>query len=290
MTILAGLPVEINQVRTGTLWSKDPNVEYGIDPVHGVLVAVSLVLLVVLVPLPIILLIPQISFRVRFVRDFKPVIDAFIAPFAPQKSFWISFRLVFRVVIYIIAASGVSSEQLVSISVLITVMTLIQAYLKPFSLPSRNLIDTFLMMNLTVYSIIAIYASQVPPSKEEAAMVTMFVFMYLFSFLVLLLFIHYILKRFECTNKPYTKATNFLITALEKMKNYIQNPYCCCSRKLKDSEANDVDEPTFNSAVTHTSVDLRSDVLRESLLELVEERPTPSKKSTNSRRTDDTLL
>ena len=290
VTILAGLSVEIDQVRTGTRWGKDPNVEYGIDPVHGILVAVSLILLVVLVPLPIILLIPQISFRVRFVRKFKPVIDAFIAPFAPQKSFWISFRLVFRVVIYIIAASGVSSEQLVSISVLITVMTLIQAYLKPFNLPSRNLIDTFLMINLTVYSIIAIYTSQVPSSKVEEAMIIMFVFMYLFSFLVLLLFTHYILKRFECTNKPYTKATNLLITALEKVKNYLQNPYCCCSGKMGDSDANHVDEPAFNTAVTHTSVNLRSDVLRESLLELVEERPTPPKKSTNSRRTDDTLL
>ncbi len=136
-------------------WGRNPNVLYG-QNLHGVLVAISVLLLIFLVPLPIVLLVPRISYRISYIRKYKPVIDAFIAPFAKNRAFWVSFRLVFRVWIYVIAVFGVTTTQLVIMSFSITSMTLLQAYLKPFANRSRNIVDIVLMFNLTLFSIAAI--------------------------------------------------------------------------------------------------------------------------------------
>ena len=287
VAVLAQLSVNIEQDRNVVRWGRDPNVQYGVG-IHGFLVALSVVFLVVLIPLPIILFIPQISLRFRISRSFKPVIDAIIAPFSPKKSFWVSFRLVFRVVIYLVAAFGVTSEQLVAISFFIASLSLLQAYLKPYSSSSRNIIDMLLMFTLTLFSIIAIYLFNLPSTLEQKRITIMLVFAYIFTGMLLLLFAHYILKRFECTNKPYQKAINCLSTALEKMINFLQNPYCCCSRReRKGSLGTTSSDSTYANEVTHTSINLNeigdSDVLREALLECDKEdstakyRPTPQK-------------
>ena len=274
VAILAQLSVTIEQDQNVIRWGRDPNVVYG-EGVHGFLVALSVVFLVVLVPLPIILFIPQISFRFRILRSLKPIIDAIIAPFSPKKSFWVSFRLVFRVVIYLVAAFGVSSGQLVAISFFIATLSLLQAYLKPYSSSSRNIVDTLLMFMLTLFSIIAIYLFDLPSSMELKRTALMLVFAYIFTIMILLLFAHYVLKRFECTNKPYQRAIKFVSAALEKTNNYLQNPYCCCSRReRKGSTSVESTNPAYANEVTHTSVNLSeiggSDVLREALLEYEE--------------------
>ncbi len=60
IAVLTVLPVTIDRV-SGNRWGRDPNAVYGVG-LHGVLVVISVILLVVLIPLPIILLIPRISF------------------------------------------------------------------------------------------------------------------------------------------------------------------------------------------------------------------------------------
>ena len=273
IAILGYLPVTIEGEETLYRWGRDPNVLYG-EGLHGILVAISVLLLIVLFPLPVILLIPKISYRIPFIRNYKPVIDAFIAPFDNNRAFWISFRLIFRVLIYVIAVFGVSTPQLVAMSFCITSMTLLQAYLKPFADTSRNIIDILLMLNLTLFSIVAIVFFDKDLTREQEAMTFMLIFTYLFSIMLVLLFFHYVLKRFDCTSVPYKKAEEWLNRKLQVVSDWIENPHCICLKKSLSDENTTEDESisraTRENPISHANIQFNpmfnSNRLRESLL------------------------
>ncbi len=268
VAILAFVPITINQQEEQIIrWGRDPNVIYGHE-IHGVLVAVSLILLVVLLPLPIILLVPKISYQVPYVKNYKPVIHAFIAPFAPNRTFWVSFRLLFRVLIYAISALGVNKMQLVIMSFCITSITLLQAYLKPFANASRNIVDTFLMLNLTLFSIAAIQLFDIPLTKEFHTMTFMLIFIYIFSIMLAFFFTHCVLKRFQCSNKPYTKVIEWISGKLQEMTEWFENPRYCCSKENLNKDPIEMSLSIRNNVITHSSVEIHpASSLRECLLE-----------------------
>jgi len=275
-------------------WGRDPNVEYGIDPQHAVLLAVCLLLLLILVPISIILLIPKISFRVPYVKRFKPLIDVFVAPFELEKSFWVSLRLIFRVIIYIIAATGVDVPQLVAMSILIVSLTLVQAFIKPFNTLSRNLVDSFLMFSLSIFSVVAIYLFQKPIQQRDEVSITINIFNYSFLVMFFLLFLHHLLTRFSYSRNIYESVVNAITKGFT---DFYENPlsfmkiHCHCFKKKALPEDEDEEDypasPSNVSGITHASVvlenvryyrggDLR---LRETLLE--DNPPSSTVKSGN---------
>ncbi|XP_064405664.1 uncharacterized protein LOC135350763 [Halichondria panicea] len=284
VAILAFVSITIDQQAEQIIrWGRDPNVMYGHE-IHGVLVAVSVFLLVVLLPLPIILLVPKISYRIPYIRKYKPVIDAFIAPFTPNRTFWVSFRLLFRVLIYVISALGVSTIQLIIMSFCITSMTLLQAYLKPFANASRNVVDTFLMFNLTLFSIAAIVLFDKSLTQEYQVTIFMFIFMYIFSIMFLLILTHYVLKRFQFSNKPYTKVQKWMAAKMNEMADWFENPHCSFSKDEPAKEnSNEVFPSVMNNAITHTSCEIfPATRFRESLLEDLPVRAKPKSTIPNS--------
>ena len=273
-------------------WGRDPNVVYS-PGLHLFLVILCAMIVAVLFPLPIVLLIPSVSFRVPYVKKLKPLIDAFIAPFAIGRSFWVSFRLLFRLLIYVIAAAGVSTEQLVSMSVLIASLTILQAYLKPYNTTSRNIVDILLMFNLTLFSIVAVFLFEKNQTNEQVIMDILFTFTYIFSIMLFVLFFHYLLKRFSCTRVPYEKVITWLSKEIHLVTDYLSDPTKCCTRKKKKDVGffdNDISGNSgLGGVVTHTSIELTSrleettfSTLREVLLE---DEP---RSSTNSRQSSAT--
>lgn len=84
-------------VPDGTLrvWRIDPNQPY-LRGLHLFEFFVALLLIIILLPFPLLLLFPRKSFRLPYVSRMKPLIDAFVAPLADGRQFWIGFRILSR--------------------------------------------------------------------------------------------------------------------------------------------------------------------------------------------------
>ena len=91
--------------------------------------------------------------------------------------------------------------------------------------------------------------------------------------MLVLLFFHYVLKRFDCTSVPYKKAQEWLNRQLQAIFDWFENPHC---RHLKKSvpskETSDVSisRSGMRINISQTNLDLKnisnSTTRRESLL------------------------
>ena len=267
-------------------WLRDPNVLYTSE-IHIFLVILSVIFLIIIAPVTILLLITKISYRIPHVNELKPLIDAFIAPFAAGKTFWISFRLIFRLVIFSIAAFGVSTAQLVAIACLITLLTILEAYIKPFRTASRNFVDMLIMVNLTLFSVVAIYLHPKIVSDVDEVMTILSSFTYIFSAMILLLFFHYLLMRFSCTRVFYLKTIDFIKQKLALLGETIQQ---LPEKRMKNRANENEDKYDLDIAVTHTSVQLssRASTFEETefiaLREVLLEEPSTARSSNKSTR------
>ena len=271
-------------------WLRDPNVLYTSE-LHIFLVILSVIFLIIFVPVTILLLIPKISYRVPHVNELKPLIDAFIAPFAAGKTFWISFRLLFRLVIFVIAAFGVSTAQLVAMACLIALLTILQAYIKPFRTASRNFVDMLVMVNLTVFSIVTIFLHPQIVTNVSEVMIVLSLFAYIFTAMLLLLFLHYLLIRFTCTRVYYLKTVYFI---KQKLSVFGETLDQLPQKRTKRESTEDVANLDLDVAATHTSVELspRASRFEETgfiaLREVLLEEPSTGRSSNKStRRTGD---
>ena len=77
-------------------WFADLEVRYFSDPGH---IAVGItgisVAILYIIPLPLVLLIPRLSYQLRFLRLLKPLYDIVWDPFKPRLRCWLSFQLWF---------------------------------------------------------------------------------------------------------------------------------------------------------------------------------------------------
>ena len=209
--IQMGLPL-------GSRWHADPNLQY-FSSYHSFLCILSIVLLIFLVPFPLLLVAPRLAFKIKTLCKLKPLIDAFTAPFDSHQRSWLGFRLLVRLLIFIIAYLGVSDGRALALTVLLVLLTILQAYLKPFSSTSCNLVDLSVVLNLTLLSVVALYLR--PKSLElsiEVHYVTLG-FITIFGIEFLLLLVYYILKAFKMTRRFCRKAK----LMLEGMQNTLMN-------------------------------------------------------------------
>ena len=189
-------------------WQADPNVPYN-DPLHIALVVFSVLLLLILTPIPLLLIFPGFVLRTPVLISLKPLVDAFIAPLAPKREFWVGLRMLFRQVFFLfsIVLRADNEANLIVQSVLIAVLTVVEFRLRPFTGRIRNYIDLILMVSLTlVFSVTTIAA--VSTSDEKAIGFTFFN-LYVFVIMFALLNVYYILTCFKRTRDLCTKVTAF---------------------------------------------------------------------------------
>ncbi len=229
-------------------WTKDPNVLYH-EPLHVFLVCFSASLLVILIPFPLLLLFPRFIYRNSYLKHSKPLIDAFIAPLAPGREFWVGLRMIFRIVFFL-ASLYPDSSVVVVLSLLITVLTVIETTVQPFKSFSRNFVNRALMMNLTIFSITSIYShlmSLLTPGRERNFNTAN---LYVFLLMFIVLNMHYLLIRFKCSRDPYEKIIAFVVQKINtlRMKVSSTSKEQKHDKKKKDNIKDDT--------VTHTSVTL----------------------------------
>ena len=231
----------------GSRWRADPNLQY-FSSYHFFLCILSIVLLIVLVPFPILLVEPRLAFKIKTLCKLKPLIDAFTAPFDSHRQSWLGFRLLVRIVIFVIAFLGVNDGRVLTLTILLVLLTILQAYLKPFSSTSCNLVDLSLGLNLTLLSVVALYLR---PKNLELSQEVHYVtlgFITVFGIEFLLLLIYYILKAFKMTHTFYQKAKLMLVGMRNTLMTFIRGR--TEDPKNESISANDIEMPQ----VRHTSV------------------------------------
>jgi len=225
----------------------DPNVLY-VDEVHIGLVVLSILFLLVLGILPIFLLVPRLTFRIPYVRNLKPLIDAFIAPFAPGREFWVGFRMIFRLVFSAVAIISNDQGSVVYLTVLVAVLAITETVLRPFKSAVRNAISRSIMTNLTITSIFFVHVNTFNVNNDEAFReINVFGF-YIYLIQLCVLIIYYIIIRFECSRKPCEKALGFIKAKIGLLRSKIQ------SKNEKKKKKRSVHVASVNLA-TETTID-----------------------------------
>lgn len=179
-------------------WRVDPDQDY-FSGLHIFGFFLAVLFLVILVPLPFLLLFPTQSLRLPLVKRMKPLFDAFTAPLAGGRQFWVGFRMLTRVLFYLLLLAEEKSRN-ITISILIIMVTILQAYLKPFKTTAQNLFDLHIMVNLTMVFLQAV----IPDLGDEIARAAVQTAAIFFAILVteaVVLFVVYIVAAFPCTKK-----------------------------------------------------------------------------------------
>ena len=139
------------------LWRADPNQLY-FHGWHALLVVISIVLVFLfIIPVPFILILPAVALKIRFVTRFKPVYDAFWAPFKTRYRFWVGLRLLLRGFPFVFAYFAFHPLNLLLLGIFLVVLLLVQLLLMPFDGFARNAFDAFFLSNILGMTLGALY-------------------------------------------------------------------------------------------------------------------------------------
>ena len=207
-----------------TVWRSDPNVSY-FTRFHGFLSSLSILLLIVLIPLPFPLLFPTLIFKVPRLSKLKPLLDAFVAPFGKHGRFWLGFRLLWRLILFCIAYLGTLDTQLVAITALLAILMVVQAYLKPYSTPGRNILDLSFVLNLTLLSIVSLYLrpKTLKPDSEDNVQYAATAFTGIACAQLLILLVYYFVKAFSTSYKTWKMIKNKIVDGWESVQSRFPN-------------------------------------------------------------------
>lgn len=184
--------------KTTVRWRIDPNQVY-FDDLHIIGVFVAILLLVLLFLFPFLFLFPQVSLRLPCINRFKPLIDAFIAPLEDKKIWWVGFRIICRNILFTLTLLDESPRNIV-LCILIVLLTIMGACVKPFKTALRNYIDIMVMVNLSLVSILVV-VSQGNSSNPEVVLIMIHVLISFFSAAAVAMLVSYVVIALPCTEK-----------------------------------------------------------------------------------------
>jgi hypothetical protein len=229
------------------LWRIDPNEPY-LHGLHLFEFFVALVLMVILLPLPF-LLISTVSFRLPYVSRLKPLIDAFVAPLANGKHGWVGFRIFCRIYFFLLILME-EKRRNITICVFMFLLTVLGAYTKPFKTAGRNLVDLFVMVNLTIFTFMMVVIHAGPPVASTATDFAFMLLVFFTAFSVSLL-LFYVIKAFPCASRAWERVDAFAKDKLPWLRSQdIEN--ASTSMELETvgrKDSRDID-------ITHTSLSM----------------------------------
>ena len=144
-----------------TVWYYDGSIHYLRDGRHLVLFfMVLIVICVFVIPYGVILTGIRLFSRFRIVNKFRPLIDAYCAPYKDRYRFWFGARLWVLFVIYVLFAILRNTPLVLFLcqSIILTFFTLAQVAIMPFRSRIINWLDLFFMVNALILTIVALYS------------------------------------------------------------------------------------------------------------------------------------
>ena len=154
------------------VWYYDGTVTYLQDSRHMLLfLMVVVVTCFFIIPFGVILTGIKYFSRFQIINKFKPLIDAYCAPFKDRYRFWFGSRLWVLLVHYILFAILRNNplEFLLCQAVILTLFTLVQAAIMPFRSKILNALDLFFMVNALLLTIVSLYTNSLYPTYPNVA-------------------------------------------------------------------------------------------------------------------------
>ena len=151
--------VKLNSVDGDTyvMWRSDPNQRY-FHGLHIPLIIVACVLLfTVILPVPILLMFPALTFSTRLGVKMKPILDAFWAPFKIKFRFFVGLRLLLRIIPNATAYLLSQPLNILLLGVFSIGLLFLQVVIQPFRGATQNVLDYFFILNIITIVMGALY-------------------------------------------------------------------------------------------------------------------------------------
>ena len=151
-------------VKIVSLQSRKAEIYWFIDitiPLYGIkffsLFIICLVLLVVIIiPLNLTLLFPKVSYRIKYVHYFKPLLDVYQGAFKDNHRYWFGLELILRVIIFGVTALDYKISLILNLLILAGIVIYL-CYVKPFNSLKNLLLEWSFLMNAIVLFMLTFY-------------------------------------------------------------------------------------------------------------------------------------
>ena len=174
VSILSFIVVESFDGHQHIQWYLDPSVPY-FQNFHAFLCVVAIILLFLFVlPPPILFTFcSHAIYRWRYLNKFKPLYDAFYAPFKLKFRPWLGFQLFVRIVLFIFAYFVPPPHHLLALAVSLIIYLYIVTILQPYHSKWVNLLESTLIVLALFYVIIGLYFGNLTSVSNQTLVLTM---------------------------------------------------------------------------------------------------------------------
>ena len=175
----------------------------------------------VIIPLNLMLLLPKMSYRIKYVHYFKPLLDVYHGAFKDNHRYWFGLELILRVVIF--GVTALDSKISLPLNALILIVVVIYlCHMQPFNSLKNCVLEWSFLMNGMVLLMFTFYYGNY---KTDAyfKLLNFLVFMAFVEFFGIALFhpfLHFIKPVIRCCRD------NLMMFLYYKNKDeYEMNPY-----------------------------------------------------------------
>lgn len=150
-------------------WAIDPNIEY-FKGAHVPLGVIAVILVVFfIIPVPFLLMFPACALKLKIVKRFIPIYDAFWAPFKPHFRFWIGFRLLLRFIPFCFAYFSSYPLNVVLLGIFLVILLFVQVMVWPFKGTAQNAFDIMFICNILIMCLGALFFAIYTTSFQDYA-------------------------------------------------------------------------------------------------------------------------
>ena len=157
------------------------------------IIAITVILCDV-IPLPLLTLSPNFVYNSKYLVQLKPLFDAIWAPFKTKYRWWFSFRLIARILVILLSTFLKVPHNIFALGIFLTLLLLLQQAISPFREYWCNLLDNYLVLNLILLVIGALYFQSTGNKSQHIIYTSVIVSLAYTMFLVM--FVRHIYVRF----------------------------------------------------------------------------------------------
>ena len=186
---------------TQLFWSVDTSVElFGTKFI--ILFVVCLLIFAILIPFNILLLFTRPLLRFKFVNNFKPLLDPYLAPYKDKFFYWTGVQILMRSVFFSLSALN-HEVSLLSGVIVIGIFHCVQGVVQPYKSQFNNIQESLLLLNLLLIYVITSHNYYNNVSNAAA------------EYLILVAFVHFIFFIM------YISVTTLFGRSIQRVKDFI---------------------------------------------------------------------
>lgn len=153
----------INKTGVSYRWTYDPSVRY-FRSYHAALAVFAILLLLILIPAPFLWMFPNKFARLN---KYQPFFDAVWAPLKSKFRFWVSLRLIFRIVPLVLISFVQVPLNLLLLCVFLLTLLYVHGVVQPFKGAAQNAVDSLFQVELIGMTLLALYFIRIDLTRNR---------------------------------------------------------------------------------------------------------------------------